>query len=167
MHFIHKILCFEEFLHKIALFLQKLCFPDFRLIKSVSRLVENAIKILVWIWPFQSLLDWFWINRRHFWSIESNFRSIENRIKSYFKTLSFHVFNHFQTFSKHFSLSLRSVKASNHYFCCFPSNFFKGFCPLRLVRPFCPSFFHLFSCFMHYFMHFRENVKPMKIWDFC
>ena len=84
MHFIHKILYFEEFLHKIVLFLKKLCFPDFWLIKSISQPIENAIKILVWIWPFRSLLDWFWINRRHFQSIESNFRSIKNRIGSFF-----------------------------------------------------------------------------------
>ena len=61
LHSIHKILCFEEFLHKIALFFKKkkLCFPNFRSIKTVSWLIENAIKILVWIWPFQSLLDCF------------------------------------------------------------------------------------------------------------
>ena len=60
------------------------------------------------------------------------------------------MFNHFQTFSKHFSLSLWSVKASNHCFCRFPSNFFKDFCPLRPVRPFCPSFFIYFhvSCIL-------------------
>ena len=49
MHFIHKILCFEEFLHKLALFFKKLCFLDFRSIESVSQSIKNAIKILVWI----------------------------------------------------------------------------------------------------------------------
>ena len=44
MHFIHKILCFEEFLHKIALFFKKLCFPDFRSVEFVSWPIENAIK---------------------------------------------------------------------------------------------------------------------------
>ena len=155
MHFIHKILCFEEFLHKIALFFKNLIFPDFQSVEPVARPIENAIKILVWIWPFRSLLDCFWINRRHFRSIESNFRSIENRVESFLKTLSFHVFNHFQTFSKHFSLSLslQLVKASNHYFCCFPSNFFKGFCPLRPVRPLYPSLFTYFQVSCIFVMH--------------
>ena len=44
MHFIHKILCFEEFLHKISLFLKKLVFPEFRSIKPVSQPIEIAIK---------------------------------------------------------------------------------------------------------------------------
>ena len=62
MHFIHKILCFEEFLHKIAMFFKKCCFPDFQSIKLVAWSIESAIKILVWTWPFQSLLNCFWIN---------------------------------------------------------------------------------------------------------
>ena len=80
----------------------------------------------------------------NFRSIESNFRSIENHIE-FFKTLSFHVFCHFQTFSKHFSLSLfdRSRSPSN-FFCRFPSKFLQGFSLPRPVRPYCPSFFIYF-----------------------
>ena len=44
MHSIHKILCFEEFLHKIALFFKNFVFPDFQSIESVSRPIEIAIK---------------------------------------------------------------------------------------------------------------------------
>ena len=45
MHFIHEILCFEEILHKIALFFKNFIFLDFRSIESVSRPIEIAIKI--------------------------------------------------------------------------------------------------------------------------
>ena len=45
MHFIHQTMCFEEFLHKIDLFFKNLFFLDFRLIESVSRPIEIAIKI--------------------------------------------------------------------------------------------------------------------------
>ena len=41
MHSIHKILCFEEFLHKIILFFKNLVFPDFRLIKCDFRSIEK------------------------------------------------------------------------------------------------------------------------------
>ena len=46
MHFIHKILCFEEFLQKNALFFKKLVFPEFRSIEPISQLIEIAIKVL-------------------------------------------------------------------------------------------------------------------------
>ena len=45
MHFIHKILCFEGCLHKIALFFKKLVFLEFRSIESISRPIEIAIKL--------------------------------------------------------------------------------------------------------------------------
>jgi len=47
MYFIHKILCFEEFLHKIVLFFKNLIFLDFRSIELVARPIEIVIKILV------------------------------------------------------------------------------------------------------------------------
>ena len=47
MHLIHEIPCFEEFLHKFALFFKKLIFPDFRSIKPVTQPIEIEIKILV------------------------------------------------------------------------------------------------------------------------
>ena len=105
MHFIHKILCFEKFLHKIALFFKNMIFPYCRLIESVSRPIEIAIKILVWLYVFRSVLDCFWINRRYFRSIKSNFRSIENRIESFLKPLFLMRSSLFKPFSKH-TLSL-------------------------------------------------------------
>ena len=55
MHFIHKILCFKEFVHKIALFFKKLVFPGFQSIESVSRPIEIAIKIYAWLCVFRSI----------------------------------------------------------------------------------------------------------------
>ena len=147
MHFIHKILCFEEFLHKIALFFKKLCFLEFQSIESVSRPIENVIKILVWIYPFRSLLDWFWINRRHFQSIESNFRSIQNHIESFFKKLCFSrgqtLFQNFQKLFSLYSIGLR-FKAR---FLSFSSKFLQGFLSSKAGKTFIPLLFHLFSCF--------------------
>ena len=45
MHFIHKIQCFEVFLHKIALFFKKNFFPEFRSIELVFRSIKITIKI--------------------------------------------------------------------------------------------------------------------------
>ena len=164
-HASHKILCFEEFLHKIALFFKKLCFLDFLLIESVSRLIENAIKILVWIWSFQLLLNWFWINWRHFRSIKSSFRLIENRIESFLKPWVFTCSITFKLFQNTFlSLFDRSrLQIIVFIVLSFSLKFLQGFLSSKAGKTFLPLLFHLFSCFMH----FRENVEPMKIWDFC
>ena len=127
MHFIHKILCFEEFLYKIALFFKKLVFPEFRSIEPVSRLIKIVIKILVWLCVFWSVLDCYWINQRYFQSIESNFWSIENHIESFLKPLFLMCSLLFKTFSKHLSLSLRSVKESKQIFVIFLQNICKVF----------------------------------------
>ena len=66
----------------------------------------------------------------------------------FFKTISFSRVQHFFKIFKSFSLSFHSIKDSKQDFCCFPSNLFKGFCLLRPVKPFYPSFFIYFhvSC---------------------
>ena len=153
MHSIHKIQCFEEFLHKIALFFKKLFFLDFRSIEPVARPIEIVIKKLVWICSFRSVLDRCWINRRHFRSIESNFRSIENRIEIFLKLWVVTCSITFKLFQKHFSLSLSSIdQGFQSIFCHFPSHFLQGFCLLRLVKLFYPSFFiyFLYSCIFLY-----------------
>ena len=109
MHFIHKILCFEVFLHKIALFFKNLFFLDFWSIEPVSRLIEIAIKSLVWLCVFQSMLNWFWINRRHFRSIKPIFSINQKSYREFLKPLFPHVFFPIQTFFKTRSLSIRSV----------------------------------------------------------
>ena len=127
MHFIYQILCFKEFLHKIAFFFKILVFLEFQSIELVSRPIEIVIKVLVWLCVFRSVLDCYWINRRYFRSIESNFRSIENRIESFLKPLFLTCSSLFKTFSKHLSLSLRSVKESKKIFVIFLQNFCKVF----------------------------------------
>ena len=119
MHFIHKILCFEEFLHKIALFFLKIGFSRIS-IEPVSRSIEIAIKILVWLYVFRSVLDCYWINQMYF-------QSIKNRIESFLKPLFLTCSSLFKTFSKHLSLSLRSVKESKKIFVVFLQNFCKVF----------------------------------------
>ena len=79
--------------------------------------------------------------------------------KSYRELFKNLCFSRVQTLFKTFSLFIRSIKASNQYFCCFPPNLLQGFCPRTLVRPVYPSFFHLFS----FFMHLRAIFEPMKI----
>ena len=146
MHFIHKILCFEEFLNKTALFFKNLIFPDFRLIEPVARPIEIAIKNLVWICPFRSVLNCYWINRRHFRSIESNFRSIENCIESLLKLWVFTCSITFKLFQKHFSLSSIG-QGFQSIFCCFP------FLSSKAGKTLLSLLLHLFTCFMHFFMH--------------
>ena len=64
MHFIHKTMCFKEFLHWNALFLKKkIEFSNFWSIKSESRPIKNAIKILVTICLARLVLDWCWIDQ--------------------------------------------------------------------------------------------------------
>ena len=141
MHFIHKILCFEELLHWNALFFKKLIFPKFRLIKPIARLIKIAIKNLVWICLTRLMLD-----RSNVIFDRSNlifdYLKIVQRV--FLKHKFFMCSSLFQTFSKTFWLSLSSTGPSQAEFCCFPSNFFKGFCLLAPVRPFYPSFFCLF-----------------------
>ena len=167
MHFIHKILCFEEFLHKIALFFKKLIFPEFRSIEPVSRLIEIAIKNLVWFCLFRSMLDRCWINQRHFRLIESKFRSIKNRIESFLKTLSFHMFITFSKLFKLYSLSLFDRSRSQGKFLSFSSDSFARFLSSKAGKTFISFLFHVFSCFMHFCHAYWENFKPMKIWGFC
>ena len=119
MHFIHKILCFEEFLQKNALFFKKLVFPEFRSIEPISQLIEIAIKVLDWLCVSISsrlLLD------------QSKVFSINwNSYREFFKTYVYHVFFTIQNFSKHFSLSLRLVKESKKIFVIFLQRFCKVF----------------------------------------
>ena len=115
-----KYYALRSFCIKLLCFSKKLIFPDFRSIEPVTQLIEIAIKKLVWICSFRSVLDHCWINWRHFWSIESNFRSIENHIESFLKLWVFTCSITYKLFQKHFSLSLRSVKASNQFFVVFP-----------------------------------------------
>ena len=143
MYFICKILCFEEFLHKIALFFKKLCFPDFRSIESVSRPIENAIKFC---FEFDLLIAVGSIES-DFRSIESNFRSIENHMESFLKTLSISRVLSLSNFSKPFlSLSLIGLRFQAR-FLSFSLKFLQGFLSSKAGKTFIPLIFHLLSCF--------------------
>ena len=165
MHFIYKILCFEEFLHKIALFFKKLFFPEFRSIKLVSRLIKIANKNLIWFCVFQLVLNRCWINRKHFRSIKPNFRSIEIHMESFLKTLSFMCSSLFQIFSNTI-LSLFDWSKGQSKFLSFSFKSFARFLSSKAGKTFIPLLFHLFSSFMHFFMHYGDNFEPMKIWGF-
>ena len=143
MYFIYKILCFEEFLNKIALFFKKLVFLEFRSIKPVSQPIEIAIKILIWLCVFRLVLDCYWINRMYF-------RSIENRIESFFKTFVFHYSNLFENTFSLYSIGLR-VKAR---FLSFLTKFLQGFLSSKAGKTFIPllfSFIFMFHAFFHAF----------------
>ena len=84
----------------------------------------------------------------------------------FFFYFEFHMFYHFQTFSKALSLSIRSVKHSSSIFCRFPSKFFQSFCLLRPTRPFWPFFFIYFHVSCIFFMHNGEILNLRKIWGF-
>ena len=134
--------------------------------ETIARLIENVIKILVWIWPFRSLLDCFWINRRHFRSIESNFRSIENRIQSFLKTEFSRVQSLSNFFKTLFSLSLIG-QGFQSLFLLFSLKFLQGFLSSKAGKTFIPFLFHLFSSFMHFYHAYWENFEPIENWGFC
>ena len=159
-----KYYALRSFCKKFALFFKKLVFPKFRLIKPFSWPIEIAIKILVWLCLFRLMLDCYWINWRYFQSIESNFRSIEISIESFLKPLFLTCSSLFKPFSKHFLSLFDWSKGQSKIFFIF--KFLQGFLSSKAGKTFVPLIFHLFSCFMHFFTHFRENVEPKGNWDF-
>ena len=127
MHFIHKIQCFEEFLHKNVVFFKKMIFQEFRPIEPVFRTIKIAIKIcyesLSVLIGARLVLD----QSKHFRPIESNFRSVENRIESFLK-IEFLTCSY--TFSKLLKLFLSLFdrsKAPSKIFVVFLHNFCKVF----------------------------------------
>ena len=100
-----------------------------------------------------------------FQSIESNFRSIKNRSKSFLKTLVFHVFVTIQTFQKFF-LSLSSFgQGSKKNFLSFSFKFLQGFLTSKAGKTFLPFLFHLFFMFHAFiFILFGKISKLRKIW---
>ena len=99
--------------------------------------------------------------------IKPVFRSIEDRISGFFKTVLWPFQNIF--FKKVFKLffSLRIGKDSLQFFCRFPPKSLQGFPPSKPVRPFYPSFWFYFHVFMHIFLHLKDIFETFEIWDFC
>ena len=127
MHVIHKIQCFEEFLHYFALFFKKTDFSRISTNQIVFRSIEIAIKnvceSLSVLIGARLVLD----QSKYFRPIESIFRSIENCVENFLKT-DFHVFK--LTFSKVFQLFLSLydlVKAPIWFFIIFHHSFCKVF----------------------------------------
>ena len=134
------------------MFFKKLFFQEFWSIKPVSRPIEIVIKILVWLYVFQSLVDQSKVifDRSNLFFDQSK---IVKRVFFFFFNLCFFtcyvIFNFFKKKKKKVLLSFRSVKGPDQIFCHFPPKFLQGFSPLRPVKPFYPSFCIYFSCFMH------------------
>ena len=135
MHFIWKILCFKEFLHKIALFFKKLVFLEFWSIKPVSRSIEIAIKIFALILCVSIDRTYFSINQKLY--------------REFFKTTVFSRVMSLSNYFKHlFSLySIGQGYQSN--FLLFSSEIFARFFSSKVGMTFLPFLLHLFSCFMH------------------
>ena len=139
MHFIHQIQCFKGFLHKISLIFQKYIF------RSIEIVIKNFGQPLSVSIDARLRLD----QSKHFRSIEPNFRSIENCIKRFFKTLDSHVFKHFfKKFSNSFSL-YPIGQGSNQDFLSFSFVLFARFFSAKAGKTFLPFLLHLFTYFMH------------------
>ena len=96
-----------------------------------------------------------------FWSIETVFQSIENRMGCFFKT-EFQIRQTlFQKVLCFFSFH------TTRFFVVFALFFLQGFPFPRLVRPLYPSFCIYFHVFMHKLMHFCEIFETFQNWDFC
>ena len=159
MHVIHKIQCFEEFLHYFALFFKKLFFLEFWPIKIMIKNVCESLSVSI---GARLVLD----QSKHFWPIESVFRSIENRVENFLKT-NFHVFK--PIFSKVFQLFLSLYTTRSRLrsdFLSFCTILFARFFSLKADKTFVPFLLHLFSLFMHQIMHYLGNFEPMKFLGF-
>ena len=119
MHVFYIIQCFKEFLRKNAVFFKKFIFLEFWPIEPVFRSIEIAIKIFGQ--PLFVLIDARLIldQSKHFRSIEPNFWSIKNCIKSFFKNLILTWSTYFSKSFQTHSLSIRSVKAQIKFFVIF------------------------------------------------
>ena len=141
MHFIHKILCFKEFLHKIALLFKNPIFPDFWSIEYVARLIEIAIKILVTICLARLMLDWS--NLIFNW-----LKLIFNRSKiglSVLKRSFSRVLHTFHTFSNtplSIFLDWSNLKQFFFFFFHFLPQIFQGFLSSSLSKSLLPFLFH-------------------------
>ena len=124
-----------------------------------SNLFFDRSKMRLKFWFELEVLNRCWINRKWF--------SIDRKLyREFFKTLSFHIICHFQTFSKTF-FSLSSIgQGFQSIFCHFPPILLQGFCLHTLVRPLYPSFFIYFHSSCIFFMHLRVIFEPKKLWGF-
>ena len=96
-----------------------------------------------------------------FWSIETDFRSIENCKWVFLKVRSWHVQSiFFKKFSKLSSLS-PTQQGSTAIFCRFTSKFLQGFSLYKPVCPLYPFFFTYFLFYMHFFHALEGYFQTM------
>ena len=134
----------EVFAQNLLWFFKNLFFPEFWLIEPIFRSIEIAIKnfgqppsVLI---DAQLILD----QSKHFRSIEPNFWSIKNCIKS-FSNLIFTCSNLlFKTFSPYTTRSRLQL----NFFVASSILFVRFFSP-KASKSFIPFLLHLFTCFMH------------------
>ena len=127
MHFIPKIQCFEEFLHKIALFFKNLFFfQNF----ERSNLFFDRSKLRLKFWSASVYFDRCSIayGSIEAFLIDRIFFSINWKSRwEFFKKFCFHVFYTISNFFKTLFSLIRSIKATKAIFCCFLQNFCKVF----------------------------------------
>ena len=121
MHFIHQFKFFEEFLHKLALIFQKIFFFQ-NLDRSNLFFDQSKLRLKIFGQPLSVSIDARLIldQSKNFQSIEPKFRSIENRIESFFKNLIL-------TCSTYFSKSFLTLSLSLFDQSRLQSNFFVVF----------------------------------------
>ena len=163
--FFHKIQCFEEFLHNNAVFFKKLIFPKFRPIELVFRSIEIVIKFCYESLSVSIGARLVSDQSKHFRPIESNFRSVKNRIESFLKTEFLTCSYTFSKVFKFFLSLFNRSKAPSKIFCRFPPNFLQVFPSTRPVRLFCPFFFiyFMFSCIKSCFLGKISNLLDFGI----
>ena len=126
-HFIsYSCILFIKF-NALRSFCKNLFFPEFRSIEPIFRLIKIVIKNFGY--PFSVSIDARLIldQSKNFQSIEPKFRSIENRIESFFKNLILTCSTYFSKSFQTHSLSIRSVKAQIKFFVIFLQFFCKVF----------------------------------------
>ena len=136
IHFIHKIQCFKEFIHKICWVFKTMIFPKFQLIQSIFPSIEITLKIFSEPLFISINRNWFSINRK-LWISFFFFL-----IGSWLIQLNF-----FKSFQNFLSISFQLRQAQSSIFLSFSTKFFARFSSLKAGMFVIPFLFHLFSVF--------------------
>ena len=127
---------------KYPLFFKNVTFLDFQSIKAITQPIKIAIKILVWIYLTQSVLDWCSIDRIYFSinrsSISTNRISKAECFKKRFSHMFFISFKNFQILSLTFSL--RPIQSK--IVCRFLPQISPRFLSSSTSKSFIPFLFH-------------------------
>ena len=102
--------------------------------------------------------DWYLIGTRMIEFQKEWKKEKKKRRRSFFASCVLHFLKYFSFLFVLFSLD----RSNPSFFCHFPPQIFKGFCPQVWVRPKYPSFFNLFT----FFMHFSHYFWTKDFWGF-